>query len=160
MSLTDEIEAQLFRLFRKHHAIHVSTLDGDLVVDRAVTGILSLLADCGQLKLRDIAQAFGLDPSTITRQVQSAERDGLLERLPDPGDGRVSLIRLTPLGTRVLEAVRERRRSALDSVMSTWATTERADLARSLTRLNDAMTLWLETPDPVPSASPEPDLRE
>lgn len=156
MSLTDEIEAQLFRLFRKHHAIHVSTLEGDLVIDRSVAGIMSLLADSGQQKLRDIALAFGLDPSTITRQVQSAERDGLLERLPDPGDGRVSLIRLTPLGTHALEAVRERRRSALEAVTGDWTPEERADLARSLTRLNDSMTAWLEAPGPPPA----PGLRE
>lgn len=160
MSVTGEIEAQLFRLFRRHHAIHLSTSDGELVLDRTAIGILSVVADNGELKLRDIAQAFGLDPSTITRQVQAAERDGLLQRMPAPGDGRVRLIRLTPLGTRALEAVRERRRHALEQVMRDWSAQDRADLGRMLTRLNESVTEWLEIADSTSTPAGGTDLRE
>ena len=58
------------------------------------------LADEGPQRLGALAQAFGLDPSTITRQVQALEEIGIAGRKTDPSDRRASILDLTPEGRR------------------------------------------------------------
>lgn len=48
--------------------------------------------------MREIADQFGSDPSNITAKVDRLLQIGLVERLPDPDDGRVKLIAATPKG--------------------------------------------------------------
>jgi DNA-binding MarR family transcriptional regulator len=50
------------------------------------------------LSQRRLASHFGCDPSNISLIVDRLVERGLVERLPDPGDGRVKLIAATPEG--------------------------------------------------------------
>ncbi|MFC6647093.1 MarR family winged helix-turn-helix transcriptional regulator [Granulicella cerasi] len=45
-----------------------------------------------------IAYEAGIDEAAVVRSVDQLERDGLLLRKPDPGDGRAKTIHLTPKG--------------------------------------------------------------
>jgi DNA-binding MarR family transcriptional regulator len=59
---------------------------------------LLLLAIWQQPGMRPSALAaqLGVEPPTVTRMVQRLERGGMLERRPDPQDGRGQLIFPTP----------------------------------------------------------------
>ncbi len=46
---------------------------------------------------RNLARAAGVEQPTMAQTLARMERDGLIERSPDPEDGRSSLVRLTPL---------------------------------------------------------------
>ncbi len=48
--------------------------------------------------MREIAEQFGCDPSNITAKVDRLVELRLVERMPDPEDGRVKLIAATPEG--------------------------------------------------------------
>ena len=87
-------------LLRRVQRIHLSTSDGDVDLDRSAYGIMCRLADEGPQRLGALAQAFGLDPSTITRQVQALEEIGLASRKTDPSDRRASILDLTAEGRR------------------------------------------------------------
>jgi DNA-binding MarR family transcriptional regulator len=50
------------------------------------------------LRLGEIARRARLSKQTMTTLVRLLERDGLVERRPDPGDGRATLVFLTPRG--------------------------------------------------------------
>jgi DNA-binding MarR family transcriptional regulator len=62
--------------------------------------LMSLWRDDGQ-KLVDLGRGVGLEPSTMTGLVDRMERDGLVERTPDPRDRRAQRICLTAEGRRV-----------------------------------------------------------
>ena len=110
---TTHIEQQLTILLRRTQRIHLATAQGDVEIDRSAYGILARLVDEGPQRLGVLAQAFGLDPSTITRQVQSLEQSGWVARKADPSDRRAALLDVTPEGREVLVETRERRRAWL-----------------------------------------------
>ena len=138
-AVTDKIEQQLTMLFRRANRVHLLTQDGDVTLERSAYGIMCKLADEGPQRLGALAAAFGLDPSTITRQVQDLERVGLAFRQKDPTDGRAFLVDLTSGGRGVLERTREHRRSRLGKALADWADDDLSDMARLLRRLNMSM---------------------
>ena len=56
-------------------------------------------------------------------------------KVPDPDDGRASLLSLSERGWAVLETVSEARRQALAEVIDDWSDEERTALTRGLVRL-------------------------
>ncbi|GAB2882806.1 MarR family winged helix-turn-helix transcriptional regulator [Nocardioides pacificus] len=152
-SIDQEIEHQLFMLFRRTFAIHVVTSSGEYELDRSTYGILCLLADEGPQRLGKIASAFSLDPSTITRQVQAVVRLGLAQKAVDPQDRRASIVTLTDEGSSAVERARGHRREMLATILADWTTEDRAEFLRGLTRFNDTISEWIET-DTVPVQAP------
>ncbi len=55
-------------------------------------------AACEPLSQRELAKRFGCDPSNISVIVDRLAERGLVERRPDPSDGRVKLIAATASG--------------------------------------------------------------
>lgn len=55
----------------------------------------------------EIARRLRIEGPTMTRMLDTLEKDGLVERLPDPNDRRTKQLRLTPDGERVLEQIFE-----------------------------------------------------
>jgi DNA-binding MarR family transcriptional regulator len=53
-------------------------------------------------RMSDIARTAGVDPSNITYRVRRLERLGLVDRVPDPSDRRVSYAHLTRRGLVLL----------------------------------------------------------
>jgi MarR family transcriptional regulator, organic hydroperoxide resistance regulator len=53
----------------------------------------------------ELAEALCVDPSTVTKTLARLERDGLVERHPDPADARVSRVYLTGRGRELVQPV-------------------------------------------------------
>lgn len=68
--------------------------------------LAALLSD-GPMRVTALAVRQGVTQPTMTTLVHTLERDGLVVRLPDPADGRASLVQLTDSGAQL---VRDRRR--------------------------------------------------
>jgi DNA-binding MarR family transcriptional regulator len=140
MSTADKrIEQQLTVLLRRVQRIHMVTGSGDVHLERSSYGILCQLADEGPQRLGALATAFGLDPSTITRQVQALESLGLAQRSTDPTDRRASILDLTDEGRDALERTRRRRRDRLRQALSDWEPSDREEFARLLTKFNESV---------------------
>jgi DNA-binding MarR family transcriptional regulator len=146
----DEIEQQLLRLLRRTQAIHVRTSSGDVLLERSSYGILCLILDDGPQRLGTIAQTFTLDPSTITRQVQTVVNLGLAEKSVDPSDRRATLLSLTPEGQTAIEEARDYRRTMLGLVLQSWSDKERTDFGRALHRFNSTVEEWIAKGPPRP----------
>jgi len=67
------------------------------------------LAPGKTMAMREIGERLSCDASFVTGIVDRLEDDGLLERRPDPGDRRVTLVALTGAGI----AMREQALAAL-----------------------------------------------
>jgi DNA-binding MarR family transcriptional regulator len=68
------------------------------------------------LRMGELASRARLSKQTMTTMVRLAERDGLVERRPDPDDGRAARVYLTARG-RQLEKVVGRALAELDSLV-------------------------------------------
>jgi DNA-binding MarR family transcriptional regulator len=142
-----KIEQQMTVLLRRVQRIHLATSSGPMSLERSAYGIMCKLADDGSQRLGALATAFGLDPSTITRQVQALEEAGLATRQTDPSDRRASLLDLTPSGREVLEQTRSVRRSRFFQAMENWPASDREEFGRLLEQFNVDMDRLREAED-------------
>lgn len=60
--------------------------------------VLSAACDSGGISQRELSDLLGLDPSQVVALVDELQADGMVERLPDPGDRRTRLVSATRRG--------------------------------------------------------------
>ncbi|MDQ4084301.1 MAG: MarR family winged helix-turn-helix transcriptional regulator [Actinomycetota bacterium] len=133
------IEQQLTMLFRRAQRVHIMGSYAEIELDRSAYAILCRLDDEGPQRLGALATVFGLDPSTITRQVQSLERASLAERSTDSRDRRVSVLSLTDHGRHAVQTTRKHRRGQLRELLSDWPEHDVETFASLLERFNECL---------------------
>lgn len=101
--------------------------------------MLSYLVRNGAQRSSVMSELFGVDKGAISRQVQHLEDLGLLERTPDPDDGRATLVSATDDAVRRMGDVDTDRRAWLDERLQGWSEKDLRDFAASLTRYNAAL---------------------
>ena len=113
----------------------------DRVEDLSTTDewLLRRILDVGPVRLSDLATWQVVDRSTMTSQVRHLESLGLVSREPDPADRRASLVSATFLGRRLHGTNVARARMVLDALLDDWTDDDRADLARLLGRVTEAL---------------------
>jgi DNA-binding MarR family transcriptional regulator len=74
-----------------------------LTVAQAAT--LQVLHLEGPMRLGDLGRRLGIAPSTLSRNIERIEESAWVERIPDPGDGRASVMRLTDEGRNHAEQI-------------------------------------------------------
>ena len=92
---------------------------------------LSVVVFAGPVTLGELAAAEHVRPPTMTRIVSGLEADGLIRRAGDPADARVTRVRATAKGRRVMQAGRRRRVVDLTSKLRALGGAEVATLARA-----------------------------
>ena len=93
----------------------------------------------GPLTLGALADHEQIAPPSITRVVAKLETDGLVTRLADPADRRVTKVAVTPKGRTLLGATRRRKTEWLTTRLEDLDAEQRARLADALDTL-DALT--------------------
>lgn len=68
-------------------------------------GVMFRLMRCGDQALGDLAEGLDSTPRNITGLVDHLERDGLVERVPDPDDRRSVRARLTEKGRATINGI-------------------------------------------------------
>ena len=82
---------------------------GSRVPGPAVLAVLSRLYRGGTQTPGELAETERIHPQSLTRILAGLVERGLVSRKADPGDGRRSLIEITPEGLRELRAYSEER---------------------------------------------------
>jgi DNA-binding MarR family transcriptional regulator len=113
-----------------------------LPLDRAAYPVLRGIAECGPVRLSDLAARLGVQISTASRQVKELEQAGLVERTGDPKDGRVTMLALAPAGKEALLKLRASWRRALVEILESWPEADRETLATLLSRLSANMVAY------------------
>ncbi|MBP0450982.1 MarR family transcriptional regulator [Kitasatospora sp. RG8] len=106
-------------------------------VDDLTYPVLSGLARTGACSAADLGREIGLDRTTVTRRADRLERAGLLQRQPDPADGRATLLALTDDGRTVVAATRQRLATGIEDSLATWPQADAQAFARLLRRFVD-----------------------
>jgi DNA-binding MarR family transcriptional regulator len=136
----ERVERELMLLIRLVHETRQRTVpQTELRLEQPAYALLGWLHDHGDTRSRDLASYFHLDASTVSRQVDAVEREGLIVREPDPDDGRARYLRLTPQGERVLAADRANRRHVVRTLLRSWPPDDRARFASLLAQLNEGI---------------------
>jgi len=93
---------------------------------------LSVIVFGGPITLGALAQAEQVRPPTITKLVATLEEAGLVTREADRDDRRVTRVKATARGTRLLQDGRQRRVATLETSVKELSRGERELLARAI----------------------------
>jgi Transcriptional regulators len=96
---------------------------------------LASVEELEPVRLSDLAAAEGVSLPTQSRVVASLERDRLLDRQPDPDDGRAAQLLITAEGHQRLEQLRNERSAFLVEQLATLTEPQRRALANALEAL-------------------------
>ncbi len=98
-------------------------------------GVLEALLHKGPLPVSVIGQKVLLTTGSITTAVDRLAERGLVERKPDPRDGRVRLVWLTRKGRALIEPAFARHAADLNRLVSVLSGQDRETLVALLIRL-------------------------
>ncbi|MFJ4222727.1 MarR family winged helix-turn-helix transcriptional regulator [Microbacterium sp. NPDC089695] len=98
------------------------------------------IARCGSVTASGLSERMLVDKGQVSRTVRELEDLGLIERSPDPNDGRSSLLSLTPRGQAKLVEAREPLEGMLMHNLSEWSVADIDSLSRLLHALSSGAT--------------------
>lgn len=131
----DKIESELAELLL--HTEFVRRKDEKMgQLERSAYRLLAELSEKGPKGINALAEQFLLDKSTISRQTAALVSKGLIRRIPDPKEGRISLLEITPMGLEQLHEVRTARKTLYHKLMKHWPEKDRKQFESYLMRLN------------------------
>lgn len=123
-AIADRLHSAAIHLLRR-----LRKQDDRAGISAARLSALSVAVLAGPVTMGQLAAAEQVAPPTMTRLVAAMERDGLVKRRQDAGDGRVVWIHATSKGIRILRAARERRVATLTADLAALDPAERVLLA-------------------------------
>ena len=98
-------------------------------------GVLWRLRVKDSTTLGDLAESLDVSPRNITGLVDHLERDGLVERFPDPEDRRAIRVRLTPASKQKLSEIKRELGSPRFGVVAGFTEEELKQLRHLLLKL-------------------------
>lgn len=113
--------------------------EGD-AIDPGTFWLLKTISHRGPLRITDLAAATNLDTSTVSRHVAQLQRNGFIDRTPDPADGRAQLVGISAGGQHQLDQAFERRRAILENTLAEWGPADIAEFERLLSKFVAGIT--------------------
>lgn len=101
--------------------------------------MLSWLQQHGPQRSSAMAEAFGVDKGAISRQVQHLVDLGLVDRTPDPADGRATLVSASVEAVTRMAVIADERRRWLDERLGDWTERDLETFVGLLARYNAAL---------------------
>ena len=123
--LASRLRVSLARLARRLRS------EADAALTQTQLSGLATIERHGPMTAGDFAQHEHIRKPTATRLIASLVEQGLIERLPDPLDRRVTWLRLTKEGARSLQGFRRRKDRFLSERLARLDPEDRATLARA-----------------------------
>lgn len=129
------LERELTLLSRQY----LKTQDRGLGLDRSAYLILGRLEAEGPLTIKELAEAFGLDVSTVSRQIAALRRSLHVEPCLDPAGGTARRFRPSADGLLQLRTDRKRYAVGVERTIDEWSTADQERFAELLMRFNMAI---------------------
>lgn len=136
LSPAGDLVRHLFRLGAVRRELSV-------VAHREITshgfGALVAIRKRGTARVSDVAAELQVDLSVASRQIATLVEAGLVERRPDPADGRASVLQATNDGGDALSRAFKGMTATLDDALADWAPDEIRALASGIERLTESV---------------------
>lgn len=105
-------------------------------VSLAEVSVLATTVELQVPTVGSVAQALGLDKSTVSRQVTALVSRGFLDREPIEGESRAQRLTLTARGRQALERSDQQNAVAVRNRVQDWSDTDVRRLSALLSRFN------------------------
>jgi DNA-binding MarR family transcriptional regulator len=119
-------------LFSRNSRVRANNMYDDLTF--VAYTMLSYVAATPLATASDLAERYGLEKSTVSRQLSQLEEDGLLRRVTHPSRPRTKLLELTDTGRTRLARVRQHQRKGLEERLGHWPDEDVETFSRLLHR--------------------------
>jgi DNA-binding MarR family transcriptional regulator len=106
-------------------------------LDRALFPLLARVERRGPLAIGELAELCGRDYSTVSRQISKLENLGLVIRVADAADARVTQAEITEKGRAIIRALDGAREKLMTTLLAAWDKKEVAELAHLLRKFAD-----------------------
>jgi DNA-binding MarR family transcriptional regulator len=100
----------------------------------AISLLLSVVRD-GPMRLSELADAEGLNPTMLSRVIGGLVKDGLLRRSSDVGDRRAAWVEATAAGRKLAQRMRRERTDAVNAGLERLSDAERRRIEHALPAL-------------------------
>jgi DNA-binding MarR family transcriptional regulator len=111
--------SHLLRSFERAKQQYLAAAKHD--VEWSAHVLISHLVLCGPLRASTLAERVRSDPSTVSRQVAALVKDGLVERMADPDDGRAYLLAATDKGRAAHRSQMRSRNDHFARMLAHWS---------------------------------------
>ncbi|MEU8221838.1 MarR family winged helix-turn-helix transcriptional regulator [Kribbella sp. NPDC048915] len=149
-----EQEAALWQSYRETHRELMRALEARMIANSGLSGAdYALLhplseAEDGVLRTRDLGRSVGWERSRLSHQVSRMEKRGLVCREECTSDARGSMVRLTPLGRKAIEAAAPDHVDAVRTYfLDRLSPAEQSQLATLLSRVATGIPATCTTPE-------------
>lgn len=115
--------------------------------------VFSTIAGRGRIAQSTLGDVLMVDKGQLSRTVRELEQLGLIQREPDPDDGRASILSPTPLGIERLAAARAPQEQTLIGTLRDWPLDDIHNLTRLLRALASGALPGGDAP-PLPGDDP------
>ncbi len=134
-------------LLRLNNAVRRQVPSAELTAAQCTA--LATVLDHGPLRMGELAERERVSMPTATSVICRMEKLGLVQRRPDPGDGRAVLVELTRSGRKRLEEVATQRNALIAGLLTRLDASQRDAIAAAVPALTAMLAL-----DQVPRAEP------
>ena len=94
--------------------------------------VLLTVVRVGPIRLSDLADAEGINPTQLSRAIAHLVDTGLVDRSADEGDRRAAWLRPTAAGRKLTRRIRRERTDALNGALETLDPAERERIVSAL----------------------------
>ena len=94
--------------------------------------VLFTIARLGPIRLSELAEEEGLNPTMLSRVIADFAESGLVTRDCDPGDRRAALVQATAAGRKLCERMRGERTDVLDVALGALSEDDRRAVEQAL----------------------------
>ena len=112
-----ELADLILRAARRLRRANADELEGSSVNPHQARA-LRVIARLDPVRMADLAERLHVAPRSATEVAEFLVAGGWVERVPDPGDGRVRLLRLTDAGRGLLIEAQDARARAAATALS------------------------------------------
>jgi DNA-binding MarR family transcriptional regulator len=99
--------------------------------------ILNFLSTEGERKMTDLARFMNVSTAAITGIIDRLAMAGYIVRRSDPGDRRVTMVKLTPKGNGLVKKSFQQRRRMIMDMFGRISQRERGDYLRILMHIKE-----------------------
>jgi DNA-binding MarR family transcriptional regulator len=118
---------QLTRSIEDFNSVFIRLPSSDRLSFSALS-VLHTLSRLGSCRLSDLVRTEQIKQPALTSAVAKLERDGLIERRPDPSDGRAWMLSLSVAGQSIVSRRHADRVERLHSLIDRLPPADRAQL--------------------------------
>jgi DNA-binding MarR family transcriptional regulator len=139
------------RIYFACHARSSAKLGKRPVISASQANVLEFLDVSSGITVLDLARLLGIAPSTMSLTLDRLERATFVRRRKDPGDGRRTLIYLTPAGLAVKRQQQFLEPALISAMLNRLPAPRRKEVIASLLTLSQAAS-ELVGQSPLPPA--------